>query len=293
MSGARPTGTLLPALALTFNALVFGVSWWPMRALQDQGLHPLWATAVIFVMALTLLLALRPGSWRGLVRHRGLWLILLASGLTNIFFNWAVTTGDVVRAVLLFYLMPAWVVVLAWPVLGERPTPASLLRLTLALAGMVVVLKTPASPWPLPHTLADVLAVFGGMTFALTNVLLFRLAHTPGESRMLAMFAGGALTSVAFAAIGWRAGALPGLPALAMPWLLTATVVGLLFLAANLALQYGVAHLRASSTSVIMLSEVVFACVSSVLLGAGQLSLRTLTGGSLIMLAVVLAASSS
>ena len=31
-------------------------------------------------------------------------------------FNWAVTVGDVVRVVLLFYLMPAWSVLLAWRV---------------------------------------------------------------------------------------------------------------------------------------------------------------------------------
>jgi drug/metabolite transporter (DMT)-like permease len=65
------------------------------------------------------------------------------------------------------------------------------------------------------------------------------------------------------------------------------------FLAANLALQYGAARLRTSTTSIIMLSEVVFASVSSVLLGAGELSLRTLLGGSLILLAVLLSALSS
>jgi drug/metabolite transporter (DMT)-like permease len=74
--------------------------------------------------------------------HPLLWLLLASSGLTNVGFNWAVTVGDVVRVVLLFYLMPAWSVLLAWPLLGEKPTAASLLRLVLALAGVVMVLKT-------------------------------------------------------------------------------------------------------------------------------------------------------
>ena len=38
-----------------------------------------------------------------------------------------------------------------------------------------------------------------------------------------------------------------------------------------------------------MLSEVIFASVSSVLLGAGELSTRTLLGGGLIVLASLLA----
>jgi hypothetical protein len=56
----------------------------------------------------------------------------VASGLTNVGFNWAVTVGDVVRVVLLFYLMPPGRC--CWP--GR-----CLLRLVLALAGVVLVLK--------------------------------------------------------------------------------------------------------------------------------------------------------
>ena len=51
------TGTRA-ALALVFNAFVWGVSWWPFRALQDHGLHPLWATALSYVFALLGLLML-------------------------------------------------------------------------------------------------------------------------------------------------------------------------------------------------------------------------------------------
>jgi hypothetical protein len=46
--------------------------------------------------------------------------------------------------------------------------------------------------------------------------------------------------------------------------------LSLTLLAGNLALQFGAARLSASTTSIIMLSEVVVASVSSVLLGTGQ-----------------------
>ena len=35
------------AAALVFNALVWGLSWWPLRQLQGYGLHPLWTTALV------------------------------------------------------------------------------------------------------------------------------------------------------------------------------------------------------------------------------------------------------
>ena len=100
--------TLLPVLALGFNALVWGLSWWPLKTLESQGLHPLWATAIIFAVSLACVVMWRPQAWRGMFQHPALWILLLASGLTNVCFNWAVTVGDVVRVVLLFYLLPTW-----------------------------------------------------------------------------------------------------------------------------------------------------------------------------------------
>ena len=117
----------LPVLALLLNALIWGLSWWPLRQLHAAGLHPLWATALMYGAALVCLLLLRPGSWRSALAHPVLLLLALSSGLTNVAFNWALTVGDVVRVILLFYLMPAWAVLLAWKLLGERPTPMALL----------------------------------------------------------------------------------------------------------------------------------------------------------------------
>jgi drug/metabolite transporter (DMT)-like permease len=278
----------LAAAALVLNALLYGVSWWPFRALQAYGLHPLWATAIIYAISVLFLLALRPRAWRGLLEHPTLWLLVLASGLTNVGFNWAITVGDVVRVVLLFYLMPAWVVLLAWPLLGERPTAGSLARLVLALAGVVIVLKTPGSPWPVPESLADGLALMGGFCFALTNIFLRKFNHTPSESRMLCMFGGGAVMASTVALLGMGLGVVTAPPPPALGWAGLALFISFAFLAGNLALQYGAAHLSASATSLIMLSEVIFASVSSVLVGAGELSLRTLLGGSLILLASLL-----
>jgi len=280
----------LAAWALVCNAFVWGVSWYPFRLLEADGLHPLWATFGIYVLALLGLLLWRPRSWAPFLRHPLLWLLLAAAGLTNVGFNWAVTIGDVVRVVLLFYLMPAWSVLLAWALLGEKPSLAALARLGLALAGVVIVLKTPESPWPVPASLPDWLALLGGLSFALTNVLLRRLRDTPEDARMLAMFGGGALLALATALLGQPSGLVPAPPALAAGWLGLVLLTSLAFLAANLGLQYGAARLPAATTALVMLTEVVFASVSSVLMGAAELQARTLLGGALILLAAVWAA---
>ena len=276
---------VVPALALVLNAFVWGVSWWPFRQLQAQGLHPLWATALIYVLSMVLLSALRPRAWRGFGSQPLLWLLMAAAGLTNVGFNWAVTTGDVVRVVLLFYLMPAWTVVLAWPLLGERPTPLSLLRLAMAMTGVAIVLKTVDSPWPLPESAADWLALMGGVSFALTNILLRKARGLDAAPRILAMFAGGAVLAGAAGLLGMALGVLAPPPAPQAGWAAAGLALSLGFLASNVALQYGASRINAPAAALIMLSEVVFASLSSVALGAAEMSLRTWVGGALILAA--------
>jgi drug/metabolite transporter (DMT)-like permease len=305
------TRPALAVLALALNALVWGLSWWPLRQLDTHGLHPLWTTACVFALATAVLILITPSGWRHFKQHPQLWWLMAASGLTNVGFNWAVTTGDVVRVVLLFYLMPTWSLLLAWWLLGERPTRGALMRLSLALVGVLLVLKTPDSPWPLPQDLSDVLALLAGFSFALTNIWLLRLQHTPESSRMLAMFGGGALMALACAAVATLTGVIPAVFALPLDgfdmstiaaWLSDANmaqviatwapyVLGLsaAFLVSNFTLQYGAARLSAHTTAMVMMSEVVFASVSSVALGASALTWRVGLGGGMIVLAALLA----
>jgi drug/metabolite transporter (DMT)-like permease len=294
MAVQRPPGQAraLAVAALVFNAFTWGVSWWPFRQLQQQGLHPLWLTALAFWLAVVLLMLARPRALGLLLRNRMLWVLVAAAGTTNACFNWAVTIGDVVRVVLLFYLMPLWAVLLSRLLLGERIRTRGLLRVLLALLGAVVVLW-PADPAALRAaglSLADGLALLGGFSFALNNVMLRREAHQDDAARALAMFAGGAVVATVLAAGLVQAGLAPGLPAPAAGWVLGAAALALWFLLSNLALQFGAARLPANTTSVVMITEVVFASLSALALGAGRLDARTALGALLIVGSALLAA---
>ncbi len=281
----------LPVLALMLNAFTWGVSWWPFRWLEARGLHALWATAMIYLVAVAAITATRPGAWAHLRRTPRLWWLVVASGTTNATFNWAVTLGDVVRVVLLFYLMPVWAVLLSRALLGERLTAVSLLRVLLALAGALIVLwPQDGGGMPMPRTLAEWLGVLGGFSFALNNVLLRREAAQPESARALAMFGGGVAVSLVLALWLGARGSVPLPPAPQVVWIVPALVLALAFLAGNLALQYGAARLPANTTAAVMIMEVLFASASAIALGAGTLTPALALGGSLIVTAALLAA---
>ena len=287
------SGRWLAVAALLFNAFSFGVSWWPIRQIGTLGLHPLWLTGISYAIAVALLLLWRPAALVELWRTPSLWTLMLAAGVTNACFNWAVSIGDVVRVVLLFYLMPLWAALLAWWLLGERVSARGALRVALALAGAVVVLwpaQAAAGAWPLPRNLAEVLAVVGGISFALNNVLLRREARRGQVARSLAMFLGGAVVALLLAGLLTQRGlaALP--PAAGWAWMAAAAGMALWFLGANLALQHGAALLPANTTAVILITEVLFASVSALALGVGTLGLREGLGALMIIGAAVLAA---
>jgi drug/metabolite transporter (DMT)-like permease len=285
------TGSALPALALLLNAFVWGVSWWPFRLLQAQGLHPLWTTAVIYTLAVAALTLWQPAAWKELARHPALWLIVIGSGITNSSFNWGVTFGDVVRVILLFYLMPVWAALLARVLLGERITATGGMRIALGLAGAAIVLWPAGGPKEMPSA-TDLLGLVGGFAFALNNVWLRRLSNRSQPARAMAMFFGGAAVSASLALTFSAAGTVPWPQPLAPAWLAFLLALGTAFLVANLSLQYGVTRLRANATSLILLNEVLFATGSAVLLGAASLTPGLVLGGSLIVGAALLAALS-
>lgn len=286
----------LAAAALVLNALVWGLSWWPFRQLDELGLHPLWATTLVYAAISVLLLAVRPRSMVELLRPSALWVLIAAAGTTNAAFNWAVSIGDVVRVVLLFYLMPLWAVLLARVLLHEAVTPRALLRVALGLLGAVIVLwpeggASAASTFSAAFSLSDALAIVGGFSFALNNIMVRREQARSEAARAAAMFIGGALVAgvVGLALQHTGSVSMPRWEVAAdwWPWALGLTAA---FLVANLSLQYGASRLPAHRTAVIMLTEVLFASVSAVALGAGTLGPALLLGGACILGSAWLAA---
>lgn len=284
----------LPILAIAINAMLWGLSWWPLHQLRDRGVHALWATFMSYLLTVVLVLLWRARTLGELAHDRKLWLLMGTSGITNACFNWAISTGDVVRVVLLLYLMPVWTVLLSWWFTRERPGLFTLLRIGLALVGVALVLQPTHNAWnqfvlPVPRSLSDVLALVAGFAFAGSNVLLNRLGKVSTPPKILAMFVGNMVLSGSIAVVMWQLG-VGGVhfPSPVGHWQVFVVLAALQLVICNICLQYGAARMSATTLALLMSLEVLFAAVSAALLGAGTIDARVLLGGVLVIGAALL-----
>ena len=118
---SKQDNRLLPVLSLLFSATLWGLVWYPLRLLEEQGLAGLWSAMISYGSILVVF------SWVLLRDRRSLAenivplaLMGLSAGWCNVAFIMAVLDGHVVRVLLLFYLSPFWAVCLGWFMLDER-----------------------------------------------------------------------------------------------------------------------------------------------------------------------------
>jgi len=282
MNSARTDHHLLPVFSLLLTASLWGIVWYPLRLLEDAGLHGLWSSLISYGAVLCVFLWVFVRDHRLLAAHLPALVILgLAAGWCNVAFILAVLDGNVVRVLLLFYLSPFWAVVLGWFMLDERLDRRSLLVFMLAVIGALVMLWNDEIGVPWPRDAADWLAVSSGFAFALSNVYVRRLQGVNVTLKSACSWAG-----VVLVAVVWIVLEGTGLPGGGMSVWLGAVALGLCgFLVMTLTVQYGVTRMPVHRSAVILLFELVIGAVSSLLLTDETVLVREWLGGGMIVFA--------
>lgn len=273
--------------ALLVGALFWGMLWWPLKALGGSGVSGSIVQVFAYGLAALILLPFalrRMHEWREQLGV--LAIITLMGGWANASLVTSLTEGSVVRVMLLFFLAPVWTILAARLFLGEAFTRMRLVSLLLALAGLVATLGGPQL-FSTPLSMIDLLALSSGLAFALNNVAV-RVGHRlPDSARATAMIVGCALIALGFLVFGAKpvqvldASQIGSMLAFGLLWILPGT----------LATFYGVARLDAGKAAILLLSELVVAVFSAVLIGGEHLSWREMLGGTLILSAAVIEAS--
>lgn len=276
------TRPVYPVLVLLFSSFLWGLTWLPLKYFGGFGLQGVNVTLAgygsVGVLAVPWLLR-RAGSLRR--DARSVLLLALLGGLANLAFASAIVKGDVVRVMVLFYLLPAWGVLGGWLLLGERVDRVRKLTVAGALGGAFLILGGPSVFVQRP-SLADALAVVSGLALALNNVLFRKLERVPVPDKVAAMFVGCLLWALPLTLLGVQP--LPsGVPA--EVWL-ELSAFGLVWLfVATVGTQWGVSHMETGRSSVLIIMELVTAVISAALINGSRLRPIEWLGGLLIVAA--------
>lgn len=153
-------------LALAVLTLVWSYNWVVMKQVLEYSgpfrfaaIRAVLATLVLFGVLALRRESLRPPPWRPV--------ILLGLAQTTAFqalVQWALVDGGAGKTALLAYTMPFWLLLLAWPLLRERPDRRRLACAALAAVGLIGVLQ----PWHGVGTQTSaLLALSSGLAWAL------------------------------------------------------------------------------------------------------------------------------
>jgi drug/metabolite transporter (DMT)-like permease len=116
-------------------------------------------------------------AWNGRsLRPRNVPMTLLVGVLCTTFSvgfaTWALVEGGAGKMAILVYAMPFWLILMAWPLLGERPGCGQWLAMVLALAGLALLVE----PWSYRGDFfPSLLAVLSGLCWAASAVVTKRM----------------------------------------------------------------------------------------------------------------------
>lgn len=277
----------LPVLVLLGASILWGLTWIPLKSINAMGIEGI---VLIFLAYGLLTVTLSPlllkqfYLWK---EHRKMMLLIaLFGGGANLAFTYALINGEVIRVMVLFYLLPVWGVAGGRIFLKEDIDRWRYLGVFLAISGAFLilggfdVLDTPPS-W------IDLIALASGLFFAMNN-LLFRAAQSiPVGSKIGSMFFG----CFALAGIFLLAG-IEQFPMTITDnaWLMLVSYVLFWLLVANIGSQWSVTHMEAGRSSIIIILELITAVISATLIAGEIMSPLEYMGGALIVTAAFIEA---
>lgn len=177
-----------PLAALLLLAVIWGYNWVVMKsALQFAGaaqlgaLRTLGGALTLFAVLVLTRRPLRPCE----VPATLLLGLLQTTGFTGLIVL-ALVQGGAGKTAVLTYTMPFWVLLFAWPLLGERIRGAQWAAVGLSLAGLLCILE----PWHLHGNMPSmVLALLAGVSWAFSVILAKKLHQRAPDMDLLSFTA--------------------------------------------------------------------------------------------------------
>ncbi len=274
---------LIPALTLIFSSVLWGVSWLPLQLLKGKGIDGI-PLILISQCILGLLFTYHGWQFSKQSKHWGPLLgIALCGGGAILCFTYALTYGEVIRVMALFYLLPVWGVLGGKVFLGENVGLIRWLGVAMAIVGAFLILGG-SKVFSAPPTWLDAMALASGILFAANNMFFRGVTTLPLPTKLMTMFYG----CSALCALAMLLGVQSFPSSLSINtwgWVLVYTIFWLLI--ANIASQWAVTQMETGRSSIILIVELLAAVASAMWIGGESLSGSEWLGCFLILVAAI------
>ncbi len=271
------------SLGVMVAGALWGLLWFPLVEFEKQGLGVGLSSTIFY--AVTALCAvpglLVTGAWRQLARAPFSYIIM---GTAFTLYTFALLLTHPFNAILLFYLTPAWSILLGKLFYGE---PIGFVRSLVVIMGFVGIgLVLGAKSLPMPQNLGDWIALLSGALWALATSLTSREHGKCSWARLMQFAIAGLISTVvlAFALSGLAPKVLTA-TANTNTYFWVATIGFVLFAIPNLLVIWGTTHLSSTRVGVLLMMEVVVGTIAIALLSAEPLAAIQIAGAVLIFAA--------
>ncbi|MEM7043204.1 MAG: DMT family transporter [Pseudomonadota bacterium] len=287
----RPVAGYGPVLLVLSSAIFWGLWWVPVRICEALGLTGVWPNFGINLGALIALSAYALFS-RSSSKPEGAALLgAVLVGVAVAFYGAALSLTEVARAVLLFYLAPAWSTLIEVTFLRRRWHWKRLPPLLLSFAGMIVVFRGEVS---LDHGgIGDLAALLSGITWSAGAALVFSTtrvgsADDGGVPRLsLVVMLSAMVTSTALLPLDWQGWPVINSGDVGLAVLL-AIAAGAIYLAPIIGVTlWGATRLLPATISFLLAAEILSGITSSAIFLDESFGWWEITGTAMIVAGVI------
>ena len=266
------------------SAAIWGLFWLPLRAFETLGLDPAWVTVGQFVLPMAFLL---PFAFIRLLRRKPVGTNqaitgLLIGGAMALYCESLLLT-DVVRALILFYVMPAWGTIVEIGFMGRRFTLWRGLSLLLSMAGLLALLRVSAN-LEVSLNAGDAMALVSGIMYAVGAMRVRQAQEITVFEQVFAFFLFGGIFAFAMTFLPIADyGILPTASVLiaVVPWMILMAVVFMIPVVWGL--YWGNRSVDPGRLGVLLQIEVVVGISSAAIITDEPFGWREATGALLVL----------
>jgi drug/metabolite transporter (DMT)-like permease len=248
--------TNLAKAAAMYSGLIFGLFWFPLRFLEAQGVPGVWPAVLINGTAAAFMIPVVIWRWRRFVF--GGWRFHVAgllAGTTLVLYAAGLLYTEVVRIIVLYYMLPIWGFLLARIFLGAAITPIRWIAMGFGFTGLYIIFGADAG-LPLPRNAGDWMGLCSGFIWAIAATMILADNRSSVIDYALYYLVWGGLGTIVILAFSGDLAMIPDSRIVldSMIWVVPLALLGLV--PAGLATLYAPAYLNPGTVGLLFMTEI-------------------------------------